>query len=89
MRSFLRFSRLGVNSFLLLTPVILSLALTTGASASPQPAGSIIRNIAQVTYFDTARGMLVTLESNPVEARISVFRRLRCPARHAALARER
>lgn len=72
MRSFLRFARLGVTSFLVLTAVILSLALTTDTSASPQPAGSIIRNIAQVTYFDTERGMLVTLESNAVEARISV-----------------
>ena len=72
MRSFLRFARLGVTSFLVLTAVILSLALTTDTSASPQPAGSIIRNIAQVTYFDTERGILVTLESNAVEARISV-----------------
>ncbi|KMK67814.1 DUF11 domain-containing protein [Puniceibacterium sp. IMCC21224] len=65
MRSFLR-----MMGFCAVTAVPLS-TIPDMALAAPTPAGTIIRNIAQTTYFNTALGLMETVSSNPVEARVT------------------
>ncbi|OCX64678.1 hypothetical protein BFP70_10550 [Thioclava sp. SK-1] len=52
--------------------IALGLCATPQTSlASPITAGTVIRNIAQTTYFNTALGLMETIQSNPVEARVA------------------
>lgn len=86
MRSFLRFAGSDVTRFLVLAVASLFLALPAGALAAGQSAaGTLIRNIAQVTYFDTGLGLRVTLESNAVEARVSMVPALEVTGRETLL----
>ncbi len=71
MRSFHRFAGTGVARFLVIAATALCL-MTHAATAQQSAAGTIIRNIARITYFDTGLGILVTLDSNAVEARVSM-----------------
>ncbi|KAA8605277.1 hypothetical protein AL036_19840 [Salipiger aestuarii] len=84
MRSFHRFVGKGVARFLVIAAASLCL-MSPPASAQQSAAGTIIRNIAQVTYFDTGLGILVTLESNAVEARVSVVPALEVSGREMLL----
>ncbi|MDO6730943.1 hypothetical protein Q4577_13000 [Marinovum sp. 2_MG-2023] len=54
-------------------------------TAQQSAAGTIIRNIAQITYFDTGLGIFVTLDSNAVEARVSVVPALEVSGRERLL----
>lgn len=73
MRSIFRFAGTSVARLAFCAATALGLLSTTvTASAQPVGAGTLIRNIAEVTYFDTGLGILVTLESNPVEATVAM-----------------
>ena len=41
------------------------------AQAAPTPAGTVIRNIAEGSYFNAALGIRETVRSNPVEALVA------------------
>ncbi|GAA6200164.1 hypothetical protein NBRC116599_13890 [Aquicoccus sp. SU-CL01552] len=72
MRGFLCLNGSGATRFLVLAAALFCFSLSAGDVTAQQPsAGTIIRNIGQVTYFDTGLGILVTLDSNAVEARVS------------------
>ncbi|SNR59541.1 hypothetical protein [Puniceibacterium sediminis] len=69
MRSFLRTA--GLCAATLIQTVVLMLALLPQTSmADPAPGGTLIRNIAQATYFNNALGIMETVVSNPVEAQV-------------------
>ncbi|WP_372834417.1 DUF11 domain-containing protein, partial [Puniceibacterium confluentis] len=69
MRSFLRTA--GLRAATLIQTVVLMLCLLPQNSmASPAPGGTLIRNIAQTTYFNNALGIVETVFSNPVEAEV-------------------
>ncbi|EAQ02245.1 hypothetical protein OB2597_19221 [Pseudooceanicola batsensis HTCC2597] len=70
MRSFLpRLVRVAaVLAYPSLPAVLLSMPTLAQSQA---PAGMIIRNVAETTYFNTALGIVETVRSNPVEATVS------------------
>jgi uncharacterized repeat protein (TIGR01451 family) len=73
MRKFIQSA--GFRAMTLLRTAALMLILLSNAAlfpaaamASPVPGGTIIRSIANATYFNTALGMVETVQSNRVEA---------------------
>jgi uncharacterized repeat protein (TIGR01451 family) len=70
MRSFLQ--TIGARATISVRAAALMLALLPQtAAADPAPAGALIRNIAQTSYFNTALGIVETVLSNAVEARVA------------------
>ena len=45
--------------------------LPHGAAAKQVPAGTFIRNVAQTTYFNEALGIIETVYSNAVDAKVA------------------
>lgn len=70
MRGFLQTVSLFTGKFVQTVALVLCLAPGT-AGASPAPAGTMIRNIAESTYFNPRLGIVETVRSNPVEARVA------------------
>ena len=69
MRSFLQ--SVGLCAKTLIQASVLMLALLPQAAmADPAPGGTLIRNIAQTTYFNAGLGLVETVYSNPVEATV-------------------
>ncbi|WP_297778116.1 hypothetical protein [uncultured Roseovarius sp.] len=69
MRSFPKTAGLRAVTMIQATMLMLAL-LAQGAVAGPAPAGTLIRNVAQTTYFNPALGIVETVLSNPVEAMV-------------------
>lgn len=71
MRSFLRTAAPRAMSPSPALALLLALALLPRpAGAEAAPGGTVIRNVAETTYFNTGLGIVETVLSNPVEARV-------------------
>ncbi|WP_341235635.1 hypothetical protein [uncultured Sulfitobacter sp.] len=69
MRSFLQTA--GPRAVTIIQTVLVALlVLSQTAMAAPTPGGTLIRNIAQTSYFNSSLGMVETVYSNPVEATV-------------------
>ena len=53
--------------------------LPHGAAAKQVPAGTFIRNVAQTTYFNEALGIIETVYSNAVDAKVAPLVRVPVP----------
>ncbi|PJE26249.1 hypothetical protein PSM7751_01392 [Pseudooceanicola marinus] len=53
------------------TAALISVLVPGTAAAAPAPAGTIIRNIAETTYFNPRLGIVETVRSNAVEALVT------------------
>ncbi|WP_163850858.1 DUF11 domain-containing protein [Pseudooceanicola aestuarii] len=69
MRSLLQTVVLCAENFVHLVVLVLVL-FPRPLMADPVPAGTLIRNIAEITYFNAALGIIETIRSNPVEAEV-------------------
>jgi uncharacterized repeat protein (TIGR01451 family) len=68
-RSCLQKAGLGVATFFQTVALLCGL-LPQPSMADPVPGGTLIRNVAQSSYFNIALGIVETVFSNPVEARV-------------------
>ncbi len=70
MRGFLQ-SVFSCAGTLVRTAALVSVLVPGAAAAAPTPSGTMIRNIAETTYFNTRLGITETVRSNPVEALVA------------------
>jgi len=70
MRGFLQTVSLCAGK-VLRTAALISVLIAGSAAATPVPAGTMIRNIAETTYFNPRLGIVETVRSNPVEALVA------------------
>ena len=70
MRSFLMSKARPALALISASALGLSLLPQT-AAAAPAPGGSFIRNVAEVSYFNTSLGIMERVFSNPVRAEVA------------------